>query len=1167
MAELIGGAFLSASLQVTLDRLASRDIKDYFHGRKLKDEMLKKLDIALNSISQVLEDAEERQYKSPNVMKWLNELKEAIYEAELLLDEVATEVSRQKLEAEFQPATSKVRGFLTAFINPFHKEVASRVEEVLENIKFLAEQKDMIGLRNGTFAGNEVGASWKLSNRLPTTSLVDESRICGREGDKEEIIKILLSDNITCNQVPLISIVGMGGMGKTTLAQLVYNDQRILDQFDLKAWVYVSQDFGVVAVTTAILKALQSLASEEKDLNLLQLELKKRLTGKKFLLVLDDVWNENYLSWEVLQIPFIYGSSGSRILVTTRSKKVASVMNSSQLLHLRPLEKEDCWKLFANYAFHDKDAIKYPNLVSVGSRIVDKCGGLPLAIKTLGNILRVKFSQHEWVKILESDMWHLSDNDSSINPALRLSYHNLPSYLKRCFAYCSIFPKGYEFDRDQLIQLWMAEGLLNCCQINKSEEELGSEFFNDLVARSFFQQSRCQVSRFTMHDLLNDLAKSVSGDFCLQVEGNLVQDIPKRTRHISCSDNVHLNDKFLDHICKCNRLRCLMVLKMEPDSGDLMMNGNVQRGLFSRIKYLRVLSFNNCLLTELVDDISNLKLLRYLDLSYCKIKRLPDSICMLHNLQTLLLIWCYLLTELPLDLHKLVNLRHLDVRMSGIKKMPKHIGRLKHLQTLSCFSIEKHCGFDVKELGNLNHLQGTLSILKLENVTDPMDAMEANMKDKKHLEGLVLDWGDKFGRSNENDDSIIERGVLEALQPNGNLKKLTVLHYDGTSFPSWFGGSHLPNLVSIMLTGSKFCFILPPFGQLPSLKELSISCYYRIEVIGPEFCGNDSSNIPFRSLEILKFEEMSAWKEWCSFEGEGLSCLKELSIKRCPWLRRALPQHLPSLQKLVICECQQLENSVPKAASIHELQLRRCEKILLKDLPSSLTKAKIYGTRVIDSCLEQILLNSASLEELEIQDFHGPNLKWSSLDLHRHDSLGTLSITSWYSSSLPFALDLFANLHSLHFYDCPQLESFPKGGLPSSLCRLEIEGCPKLVASREEWGLFKLHSLKELRISDDFENVVSFPEERLLPPALSDLYLTSCLKLTTTNSMGFLHLKSLKSFYVLCCPRLQCLPEEGLPNSLSVLCIHCCPLLQQRYQKDGEHWHKIHHIPSVNITT
>ncbi|RZB80582.1 putative disease resistance RPP13-like protein 1 [Glycine soja] len=698
-AELVGGAFLSAFLQVT-SKTTSMEGNSWMR------------------CSKVLEDAEEKQYRSPNVMKWLDELKEAIYEAELLLGEVATEASRQNLEAEFQPATSKVRGFFMALINPFDKEIASRVKELLENINFLAEQMDVVGLRKGICAGIEVGNSPKDCQLHPWW----------------------MNPPYVVERVPVVSIVGMGGIGKTTLAQLVYNDQTVQDQFDLKAWVYVSQDFDVVALTIAILK--------------------QRLMGKKFLLVLDDVWNENYSSWEALQIPFIYGFSGSRILITTRNEK--------------PLEKEDCWKLFATLAFHDKDACKYSNLVSVGSKIVDKCGGLPLAIRTLGNVLQAKFSQHEWV----------------------------------------------EFDKDQLIQLWMAEGLLNFWQINKSEEELGAEFFNDLVARSFFQQSRRHGSHFTMHDLLNDLAKSILGDFCLQIDRSFEKDITKRTCHISCSHKFNLDDTFLEHIC-------------------------------------------NCLLTELVDDISNLNLLHYLDLSYTKIKRLPDSICMLHNLLTLLLIWCYHLTELPLDLHKLVNLRHLDVRMSGINKMPNHIGSLKHLQTLD----------------------RTLSIFKLENVTDPTNAMEANKKDKKHLEGLVLDWGDKFGRSNENEDKIVEGHVLESLHPN--------------------------------------------------------------EVIGPEFCSNDSSHVSFRSLEILKFKEMSAWKEWCNFEGEAF-------YKALSWVEK----------KLVIYECQHLEDSVPKAASIHKLELRRCETIFLKDSPSSLKRASIQGTHLIESCLEQIMLNNAEIGNL-----------------------------------------------------------------------------------------------------------------------------------------------------------------------------------------------------------
>ncbi|KAG2372571.1 putative disease resistance protein [Vigna angularis] len=439
-----------------------------------------------------------------------------------------------------------------------------------------------------------------------------------------------------------------------------------------------------------------------------------------------------------------------------------------------------------------------------------------------------------------------------------------------------------------------------------------------------------------------------------KISGSLEKIITKRARHISWSSKINIDDKFLEHISKCNRLRCFVAFKWEFGRGGLIYTDK-QRILLSTLKYLRVLSFHDCLLTELVDDIGNLKLLRYLDLSYTKIKRLPDSICRLHNLQTLLLLWCYDLDELPIDLHKLVNLRHLDLRMSGINKMPNHIGRLKHLRTLTSFFIRKH---DVKELGNLSNLQGTLSIFRLENVTDPADAMEANLKGKKHLDGLVLNWGNKFGRCNENEDSIIERQVLEALQPNGNLKKLSVLRYDGTSFPRWFGGSHLPNLVSIALTESKFCFVLPPFGQLPSLKELSISCFYGIEVIGPEFCGNDSSNTPFRSLEILKFEEMNAWKEWCSFEdhneeGQGLSCLKELS-------------------KLEICECPHLEDSVPKAMDVERLKkmassVRTGGKGTMRRKKKAVHKTTTTDDKRLQSTLKRIGVNAIpAIEEVNI---------------------------------------------------------------------------------------------------------------------------------------------------------------------------------------------------------
>ncbi|KEH33017.1 putative P-loop containing nucleoside triphosphate hydrolase, leucine-rich repeat domain, L [Medicago truncatula] len=1010
MAELVGGAFLSSFFQVALEKLSSNDFIDYFRGSKLDDKLLEKLLITLNSINRVLEEAEMKQYQSMSVKKWLDDLKHNAYEVDQLLDEIATDAPLKK--QKFEPSTSKVFNFFSSFINPFE----SRIKELLEKLEFLAKQKDMLGLKQDTCASSEGGLSWKPLIRFPTTSLVDGSSIYGRNGDKEELVNFLLSDIDSGNQVPIISIVGLGGMGKTTLAQLVYNDRRMKEHFELKAWVYVSETFDVVGLTKAILRSFHS-STHAEEFNLLQHQLQHKLTGKKYLLVLDDVWNGNEEGWERLLLPLCHGStgSGSKIIVTTRDKEVASIMKSTKELNLEKLNESECWRMFVRHAFHGRNASEYPNLVSIGKKIVDKCVGFPLAVKTLGNLLRRKFSQREWVRILETDMWHLSEGDNNINSVLRLSYHHLPSILKRCFSYCSIFPKGHIFDKRELIKLWIADGLLKCCGSDKSEEELGNELFVDLESISFFQKSIHDDKRFVMHNLINDLAKSMVGEFCLQIEDDKERHVTERTRHIWCSLQLKDGDKMTQHIYKIKGLRSLMAQGGFGGRHQEICN-TIQQDLFSKLKCLRMLSLKRCNLQKLDDKISNLKLMRYLDLSLTKIKRLPDSICNLYNLQTLLLAYCPL-TELPSDFYKLTNLRHLDLEGTLIKKMPKEIGRLNHLQTLTKFVVVKDHGSDIKELTELNQLQGKLCISGLENVIIPADALEAKLKDKKHLEELHIIYSAYTTREINN-----EMSVLEALQPNSNLNNLTIEHYRGTSFPNWIRDFHLSSLVSLNLKGCQLCSQLPPFEKFPYLNNLCISSCPGIEII-------NSIDVPFRFLEILRFEDMSNWKEWLCVEGFPL--LKELSIRNCPKLTKFLPQHLPSLQGLVIIDCQELEVSIPKASNIGELQLVRCENILVNDLPSKLTSAVLYGNQVIASYLEQILFNNAFLKRLNVGAIDSANLEWSSLDLPCYKSLGFLSIRNWHSS-FPFSLHLFTNLKSLYLYDCPQLESFPrKATLPA----------------------------------------------------------------------------------------------------------------------------------------
>ncbi|KAF5471135.1 hypothetical protein F2P56_011598, partial [Juglans regia] len=442
MAELVGGALLSAFLQVLFDRMASREFTDFLRGRKPSEELLYKLTNVLLFVGAVLEDAEDKQVTNSSVKTWHNDLKDAVYDAEDVLDKIATKALQSKLDAEFGTnIESKVRNSIHT--SPFFKKIEERIKGVLGRLENLASQQNVIGLVQASTIRR------KASERLPTTSLVEDSKICGRNDDKDEIINNLLPGNASDNEIGVIAIIGMGGMGKTTLAQLVYNDKTVQKHFHPVAWVCVSEDFDMFKVTKTILEAVTSSTSDIKDLNRLQLQLKEKLMGKKFLIILDDVWNRNCTDWEILSNPFKSGAKGSRIIVTTRDVDVALAMRAFETHHLKELQEEDCWSLFARHAFHDANSSNMnSDFEALGRKIVEKCKGLPLAIKTIGALLRSKVDVSEWDKVLNSEIWSLSNQEIQILPALRLSYKHLPSFIKRCFAYCSLFPKDYAFKKD-----------------------------------------------------------------------------------------------------------------------------------------------------------------------------------------------------------------------------------------------------------------------------------------------------------------------------------------------------------------------------------------------------------------------------------------------------------------------------------------------------------------------------------------------------------------------------------------------------------------------------------------------------------------------------------------------------------------------------------------------
>nr|XP_023880789.1 putative disease resistance RPP13-like protein 1 [Quercus suber] len=474
--SIIGEAALSAFFEVLFKKLASSDLLKIIQQEQL-DAELKKWKTSLSKIRAVLDDAEEKQMTSRLVKIWLDELQDLAYDADDILDEFANEALRRKLNAEL--GTSKVRNFLLACCVSFNSSfvmfdanMRSKIEDINTRLQKIVTEKNDLGLIENTGGRIRTTRSW-----VATTSLANEKQIYGRDKDKKAIVDLLLSRELSDAQLSVIPILGMGGLGKTTLAQLVYNDDDVNCYFDLKAWACVSDDFDIVRVTKVILESIIAPETYDvNDLNLLQVKLKEKLSDKKFLHILDDVWNEDYNDWTKLRSPFEFGAPGSKIIVTTRNHGVSLTMGTTPTYELKDLSNDACWRVFTQHALGATDFTMHPELEEIGRDILDKCKGSPLAAKVLGGLLRAKHSCDEWKNVLNSKIWDIPEEKSSILSILKLSYEYLPSHLKRCFAYCSLFPKDYKFKEKELVLLWMAEGLVQETERNKPMEDIGTQW-------------------------------------------------------------------------------------------------------------------------------------------------------------------------------------------------------------------------------------------------------------------------------------------------------------------------------------------------------------------------------------------------------------------------------------------------------------------------------------------------------------------------------------------------------------------------------------------------------------------------------------------------------------------------------------------------------------------
>ncbi|XP_073013673.1 putative disease resistance protein RGA3 [Typha latifolia] len=1146
---MVAGMFGSAFVGELVSRASS------FLGGRYKlhsnvGEKLKSLKVFLIKIQSVVLAAEAKEIHNRALVQWLEEFKNLAYQADDVLDTFAYRELEQKVN-EGEVGSSSAISLSNVFkrIRKVGKFTALRQEDVNELSSLLeklerhaAHVRDFLELLNLDGKKKPTITSQRITGSLPTI----RHSFVGHEKEKEGIINFLLKTESHANErILVLPILGIGGVGKTTLAQYVYNDERVESHFSLKMWICVSESFDVVKLTREMLDHSNSCYNHTgvQSFEILQAMLRKILRTEIFLLVLDDVWNETEReAWDTVKAPLYAGKNGSKILLTSRLEKAAKLMGTVNPIKIEGLIEDDYWSLFTECAFGDAKPEEHPRLAAIGKKVASRLKGSPLAAKTIGALLKDNLDDDHWESISRSDIWELEQGQDGIMSALKLSYLHLPAHLQQCFAYLSIYPKDWEFECEDVVGMWMAQGMIHQDSRTKTIEDIGEDYFNELISKSFVE-SAVTMDMYTLHDLLHDLAESVSKNDICRIAVDTLRTIPTSVHHLSLSTNNLATLK--QNVVLLNNLRSLIFMiafKICPDNDDDLHD------VFRQLKRVRALSLKHCVVVSLPDTLSSLIHLRYLDLSGPWYRRLPDELTKLYHLRTLNLFGLEL-SHVPESMNKLINLRYL-ICSDKVLSMIAGIGKLTCLQQLIYpFSVQNVHGFEFGQLKYLRELRQCLTIKNLENLLSKGDAEEARLCDKQNLVTLMLYW--EYPERDANPE--LENGVLEGLQPHPNLKELLIDGYKGTRPPSWMIGHHpFTNFVSLKLFDCKSWKDLPPLGQLPWLKILVLVGMHAIKEVGPGFSGSGPVK-GFPSLQELTFVDLPKWEVWSAVEeAHSFPHLLTLEISECPKLI-VIPPLPPILESLVLhfvgvndypkflrtaCPSSLPSSSSSSSLSLRVLEITQCKKLEspVEWLLEQHERLKHLKDLFIDSCCELNLLLVKAI--------------------NKFTGLKKLDIAHLWSVEDYGEEDLAKNVEN---YDDEEDEDEESSILLQSLERLEISGfVVEKVLSRHLQGLSSLQSLTIRHCP--LITAISFAEGLEHFRRLTQLSITYCYDFTSLAGLKALH--SLEELEVVGCPKLTLLPSSqsdevevvgenvGL-SALSTLCIDDTLLLKVLLNREG----------------
>jgi len=1202
-------AVISTTLKVVANKLAPLLIKEYSYIVGVKRD-LEDLRDQVEEINSWLETRYEAMWHDTS-FRWLKRLKDIAYAVDDVVDEFQLKAEKHDAAADDSIMSKYMCTKPKSFVSQC--EAASKIKKIKKIFAAIVKQRtDYYAITNSISVNPPVRQTKMKTGEMSSWPDIDEASVVGRDEDKKVIIS-KLEETDDQLKLKIISIIGLGGSGKTTLAKLIFNDGNIKKKFDSTLWVHVSKEFDVDKLVKKMFEAFADNNPGQHGVPNMRKTISDKLIGKRFLLVLDDVWTESRFQWENFwEFLINIGAPGSWILLTTRSSKVAEILGSTCAFELSLLSEASSWQLFTESYGMAENSLD-PEFLKVGKEIVEKCGGVPLAIKVLAGVLRDKELIEEWEAMRNNSLLDVEGEEHRVLSCLRLSYLHLPSHLKQCFTICSVFPKGHQIDKEQLIDQWIVHDLITLQDGVDYLEYVGHKHFNSLVQMSFLNlEEKGERVTCRMHDLVHDLARCILGDefFFLGESDEISTVVPMEATK---STNNYRYFSLID------QPRILLPKKLFVKARAVYVaagDDSIFGKELKNARHLRSIMVEDTILESIHTTILQIKYLRYLSISYSwELEALPEAISDVWSLQALHVTNCGNFLKLPKSVGKLQKLRTLN--LSGCRSLknlpdsigdchmissidlydcieltmlPNSIGKLQKLRTLNlswCNSLECLPDFiggwhmissiDLSDCHMLTVLPNSigrnekLRVLRLRNTK--IERLPSSITELRNLECL---------------DLCFCQELVELPEGIGNLDKLHVLKIKNCEklgrMPVGIGQLSRMQKLDFFVVGES-----EKFAKISELANIGRNSKYLTirgieHVMDPDdahrACLKQKTNLQRLSLQWMAHDVGEGNTELRPAVLDGLeppAGIKELEIcgysgrRYAQWMQNQVGGGVHGLSHFPFLRVMELRD-FPNLKHLRGLAgLPFLEELGIWDMPSleSISGGPFPSlVKLVMSNLPRlgaVWMVAAEKTTAEADGEERGQCSSSTTHLGHMTALQSFHIELCdMLTELPESLGSLTSLQSLVVTHCSGISVLPESlGDLQSLQELTIENCDSLSCLPQSMG--QLSSLQVLKISFCH----AFYQ---LPECLEQLYSLHTLRITrlprlTCLPQSMCHLTSLESLVIMNCPGIKSLPEgiKGL-TSLLRLEINACPDLAKRYNREnGEDWHLISDIPHMWI--